>query len=261
MLAGGSLVLIIVGAGLLAPWLGLQDPIAQNLGERLAPPSVSHLLGTDAFGRDVFSRVVYAARIDVPLAVLGALLPALVGTALGTLAAVGGRAADYVIMRVGELAQAFPAYIFFIVAAFVVGPGVSTFLAAALLVTWVSYARIVRAQTLVTREADFMKAAHTSGIARWRVVVRHLVPNAIPQAVVYLASDVVFALVALSSLSYLGLGIAEPTPEWGNMIAAGQPYLRSAWWLSTVPGIMIVLVGIAFVLLSEGLDDVRRIER
>jgi peptide/nickel transport system permease protein len=241
--------------------LGLADPIAQDLAARLRPPSPEHWLGTDAYGRDVLSRLIYAARVDLPLAILGALIPAVVGTILGTVAGYFGKVADFTLMRVAELAQAFPAYVFFIVAAFVVGPGVQTFLVTASLIAWVNYARIVRAQTFVVRESDYMKAAKTSGVGWSSLLFRHLLPNTVPQAITYFASDVVFALVALSSLSYLGLGIAEPTPEWGGMIAQGQAYIRSAWWLSTAPGVVTVIVGLAFVLISEGIDDMRRIER
>ena len=259
--AGAIPVLLLLLAGLLAPVLGVDDPVTQNLRARLRPPSTEHWFGTDAFGRDVFARALYAARVDIPLAVLGAALPAVVGSILGTLAGYFGRGVDFVVMRATELAQAFPAYIFFIIAAFVVGPGVTTFLGAALFVSWVSYARIVRSQTMVVREADFIKAARTSGISRIRILFRHLLPNTVPQAIIYFASDIVFALVALCSLSYLGLGIAEPRPEWGSMIAGGQAYVRSAWWLSTIPGLLIVAMGAAFASISEGIDDLRRLGR
>lgn len=258
---GVAPVMLLLAAALLAPLLGVADPLAQNLRARLQPPSDEHWFGTDAFGRDVFARSLYAARVDIPLAVLGAALPAVIGSTLGTLAGYFGRGVDFLVMRATELAQAFPAYIFFIIAAFVVGPGVTTFLGAALLISWVSYARIVRSQTMVVRESDFIKAARTSGISKARLLFRHLLPNTVPQAIIYFASDIVFALVALCSLSYLGLGIAEPNPEWGSMIAGGQAYVRTAWWLATIPGILIVGMGAAFAAISEGVDDLRRTDR
>ena len=158
-------------------------------------------------------------------------------------------------MRLADIVQAFPSYVLFLVVAFVVGPGPTAFITAAIVLAWASYARLVRAQVLVIRELEYVLAARTSGLGRIRVLVRHVLPNALPQAVVYFASDFVLALLALAGLSFLGLGIGQPTPEWGSMIATGQQYLRSAWWLATIPGLAIVLVGGAFSLVSEGIDD------
>lgn len=254
LVTGGSIIAVIVLLGVLAPLL-TRDPLAQDVRARLLPPSGAHWFGTDDLGRDVFARTIHAIRVDLPLAFLGSFLPGIVGVVLGALAGYVGGWFDSVVMRLADIVQAFPSYVLFLVIAFVVGPGPTAFIVAAVVLAWTSYARLVRAQVLVIRELEYVMAARTSGLGHLRVLGRHVLPNAMPQAIVYFASDLVLALLALAGLSFLGLGISQPTPEWGSMIATGQQYLRSAWWLATIPGLAVVLVGGAFALISEGIDD------
>lgn len=255
LLAGSTLLLIIVALGTLAPVLSGYDPEAQDIASRMLAPSWEHLFGTDALGRDVFTRTLYAVRVDLPIAVAAALLPAIAGAIIGAVAALAGPRTGRGIMRVADITQAFPHYVLYVLVAFILSPGAGAFIVGVLLVSWVSYTRIVRSQVLTIRELDYYRAARTSRLSRTRVLFRHVLPNALPQALIYFASDVVIALVALSSLSFLGLGIPQPTPEWGSMIADGQSYLRTAWWLTVFPGLAIVITGLAFSLLNEGLDD------
>lgn len=258
LLAGISILAVITLAGVLASVLSPHDPLAQDISSRLLAPSLQHPFGTDALGRDVFSRTLHAIRLDLPLALAGALLPGILGVVVGAVAGLAGPRTSRWIMRVADVTQAFPQYVLFILVAFVLSPGVTAFLVGVLLVSWVSYTRIVRSQVLTIRELDYYRAAVTSRSSRARVLFRHVLPNAMPQAIVYFTSDVVIALLALSGLSYLGLGVPQPTPEWGSMIADGQAYLRNAWWLTTFPGLAIVVSGLAFSLLNEGLDDRNR---
>lgn len=258
LLAGVSILAVITLAGVLASVLSPHDPLAQDISSRLLAPSLQHPFGTDALGRDVFSRTLHAIRLDLPLALAGALLPGILGVVVGAVAGLAGPRTSRWIMRVADVTQAFPQYVLFILVAFVLSPGVTAFLVGVLLVSWVSYTRIVRSQVLTIRELDYYRAAVTSRSSRTRVLFRHVLPNAMPQAIVYFTSDVVIALLALSGLSYLGLGVPQPTPEWGSMIADGQAYLRNAWWLTTFPGLAIVVSGLAFSLLNEGLDDRNR---
>lgn len=255
IVAGAVVLLLVALAGVFANVISPYDPIVHDLENRLAPPSSEHPFGTDDLGRDVFSRTLHAIRIDLAIALVGALIPAVIGSLLGALAALAPRWLGGLIMRAADITQAFPGYVLFVLMAFIFGPGITAFIVGIALISWVSYARIVRTQVLGIRELDYFRAVKASPMSRSRVLFRHVLPNASPQAVVYFASDIVIALLSLSGLSYLGLGIPAPTPEWGSMLAAGQAYIRTAWWLTTFPGLAIVVTGLAFVLLSEGLDD------
>lgn len=256
---GFGILLALVVAAYLVPALSGIDPTAQHLDQRLVAPSGAHLFGTDDLGRDVFVRSIAAARVDLPLAVLGALIPAIIGCVLGLVAGYAGRLVDTIVMRLGDILQSLPSYIFLIIVAFIVGPGVTAFLIAAAVISWVIYARLIRSQVLVLRELDYVHAARLSGLGARRVLLRHVLPNALPQVIVYLAADAVLSLTFLAGLSFLGLGIPEPTPEWGLMVRSGTLYLGTSWWLSTFPGLMIVLTGGALALVSDGLDERGRV--
>lgn len=257
MQTGIGILVVLLAAGFIAQLVA--DPIAQDLTQRLMPPSLANPFGTDELGRSVFVRSLSAATLDIPLAIGAALLPAIAGTLLGLLAGYGGRTADTVVMRVGDMLQAFPSYVLMIVVVFMIGPGVAAFVIAIAIINWVAYARLVRSQVLVIREQDFIHAARVSGFGGMRIAVRHVLPNAMPQVVVYLAADAVLALIMLSGLSFLGLGVAPPTPEWGLMIDQGRLFLQTAWWLTTFPGLMIVAAAAGFSLMSDALDDGSRV--
>lgn len=244
-------VLIAVFAPLLAPY----DPLALHPLNALEPPSPAHPLGTDELGRDVLSRLIFAARVDLPVGVLGALLPAVVGTVLGAIAAYHGGWRDALVMRTADVVQAFPTYILIIALVFVLGQGVPSILVAFTIIAWVVYARLIRSEVLRIRGLDYVVAARVAGLPSRRILWRHVVPNAIGQTLVYLPSDIVIATLGLAALSFLGLGIQPPTPEWGAMIAAGQPYIRDQWWLSTVPGLVVVGFGLGLSLIGEGIEE------
>ena len=258
MRSGVGLLAVLVVAGIVVP-LVHGSVNTENLLDRLLPPSGAHPFGTDELGRDLFARCLAAVRIDLPLGIAGAVLPAVLGTALGLISGYAGKWADQVIMRIGDMIQAFPSYILLVILAFIVGPGVESFLISLAILSWVAYARLVRSQVLLLREQDFIHAARLGGIGSRRVLVRHLLPNVLPQVIVYLAADATFALITLSGLSFLGLGIAEPTAEWGLMLDNGRLFINSAWWLTAFPGLMIVLAAGAFALISDALDDRSRI--
>lgn len=233
----------------------LVDPTKQNLKNRLLPPSADHWFGTDELGRDVFSRVVHAVLVDLPIGVLCAALAALLGTLIGALAGSRGGWVDALIMRIADIVQAFPTYIFLVALVFALGAGTRSFIVAMVVLGWVTYARLVRSEILRVRDLDFVSAAHLSGFGRARVLFRHILPNSMGQVVVYLASDVVLVLLLLAGVSFFGLGVPPPTPEWGQMIAAGQKYLRDQWWIVTFPGLAIVITGCAVALVADGLED------
>ena len=252
---GAAIVLVYVLIALLAPVLAPHDPLAQDPLDALASPSAMHLLGTDELGRDVLSRLIYAARVDLLVGFLGALLPALVGTLLGAIAGYRGGWRDAVVMRTADVVQAFPTYILIIALVFALGQGVSSILVAFTIIAWVAYARLIRSEILRVRGLDYVLAARAAGLPRRRILWLHVLPNAANQILVYLPSDIVIATLGLAALSFLGLGIRPPTPEWGAMIAAGQPYIRDQWWLATVPGLVVVGFGLGLSLIGEGIEE------
>lgn len=255
LVAGIVILVALLFAGTLVPALLHIDPTAQNLAQRLMSPSAQHPFGTDDLGRDILIRCIAAAVVDIPLALLGSIIPAVIGSALGLVAGFGGRVVDAIVMRLGDILQSLPSYVFLIAVAFIVGPGVGAFLVAAAFISWVIYARLIRSQVLVLRELDFVHAARLSGIGIVRVLARHVLPNAVPQVIVYLAADMVISLTYLAGLSFLGLGVPAPTPEWGLMVKDGTLYLGTAWWMATFPGLFIVLTGGALAFISDALDE------
>lgn len=255
---GLGIALAFVAIAILAPLLAPYDPLAQDPVNRLASPSSAHLLGTDALGRDVLSRLIYATRVDLPIGLAAVLLPAAIGTLLGVLAGYFGRWPDGLIMRVSDLVQAFPAYILVIALVVAFGQGALSIIVAFTVLGWVVYARIVRTEVLRIRSLPYIQAAETAGLPSTRIIRRHILPNSIGQTLVYLPSDVVFATLGLAAFSFLGLGIPAPTAEWGSMIAAGQPYLQDQWWLAVAPGVMIVIYGFALSLIGDGLEEAQR---
>ena len=252
---GAGIVLVYVLIALLAPVLAPHDPLAQDPLNALASPSGTHPLGTDELGRDVLARVIYAARVDLVVGFLGALLPAMVGTLLGAIAAYRGGWRDSAVMRTADVVQAFPTYILIIALVFALGQGISSILVAFTIIAWVAYARLIRSEILRVRGLDYVLAARAAGLPRRRILWLHVLPNAGSQTLVYLPSDIVIATLGLAALSFLGLGIRPPTPEWGAMIAAGQPYIRDHWWLATVPGLVVVGFGLGLSLIGEGVEE------
>ena len=261
LFAGIGILLVIVLAAVFAPLLTSQSPIHQNLLDTLAPPGGAHLLGTDDLGRDVFSRLLYGARTDLRVAFIAVLFPFTIGTALGALAGYAGGWVDGLIMRLADIVVAFPFYVLIIALVFVLGPGTRSIYIAITVVSWVSYARIIRGETLVTRRLEYVQAAQVAGLSHTRTVLRHILPNVMSQAIVFAMSDIVLDILAIVTLGYLGLGVTPPTPDWGGMIAAGQQFLTTNWQIATIPGLAVVLTGLGLALLGDGLADILRVDR
>ena len=261
---GGQPVALYLGGGLIACWLLLAlfagliapyDPDAHDLAAFLQPPNLAHPFGTDNFGRDVFSRIIHGARVDLEMGVMGVIWPFMLGTLLGSLAAYFGGVADMLIMRLVDITLAFPFLVLMIAIIAVLGPGLTSFYIAMALVGWVSYARLVRAQILVLKGSEFILAARNLGYGPLRIIFRHMLPNALVPSIVFSMSDVVLVILAGSSISYLGLGVQPPTAEWGVMIAEGQNFMTTAWWISAFPGCAIVFLALGFSLLADGLGE------
>jgi peptide/nickel transport system permease protein len=261
---GLAIAAIYVIAGVFATFITRHDPLQQDLLNRLGKPSGSHLLGTDALGRDVLSRLVHSVRVDLRVALLATTFAVLIGSFLGIVAGFVGGIVDTIVMRVADLVLAFPVLVLFLAVLAAVGPGHGWWflgpgeppvIIVAAAVGWVVYARLVRGEILRIRQLDYVVAARAGGLSERRVLIRHVLPNALNQTVVYVVVDVGLVVLALASLSFLGLGIPVPIAEWGSMIADGKPYLATHWWLVVAPGLAIAGLGIGLALVGDGLDD------
>ncbi len=247
-------VLVAIGAPLLTPY----DPIAQKLDDAFQPPfSANHFLGTDNFGRDVWSRIVYSTRLDLQIGLISVLFPFVFGSLVGIASGYLGGRLDTFFMRIVDIMMAFPFLILVVAIMSILGPGLSNLYIAFGLVGWIPYARIARAETLATRHLEYVQAARTIGCTTPRIMLRHILPNVIGPGLVYVFTGMVLAILIGATLSYLGLGPQPPTPEWGAMIAAGRQFLLQAWWLTALPGFALLILGVALSLIGDGLADKR----
>lgn len=260
-IAGVLFIALLGVVAAAAPWLAPQDPTRQSLRGRLSPPTLegadgrSHLFGTDHLGRDVLSRVIYGSRVSLVIGFSAVVVGGLLGSALGILAGFAGRRVDGVIMTIADAQLAFPFILLAIGIIAVLGPSFPTLVVVIGLSGWVSYARILRSQVLVLRSREFVEAIHALGGSVWRVVLRHVLPNVMSSIVVVATLELARSIVLEATLSFLGLGIQPPTPSWGGMIQEGRDYLDSAWWISTFPGIVLMLTSIVVSRTGDGLRD------
>jgi peptide/nickel transport system permease protein len=261
LVAGIVIVGLLVLAALLAPVLSPYDPIKQDLVNALAPPSSTHLLGTDKFGRDVLSRLLWGARVDLRVGFIAVLIPFVIGTVVGGVAGYFGGWLDTVLMRIVDVFFAFPFYVMVIVLVFVLGSGEASIYIAIAAVSWVSYAKIVRGEVLVAKEQDYVVAARLGGLSHARILLRHIGPNVLSQAIIYGMSDIVMDIMAIVTLGYLGLGIAPPTAEWGSIISDGQEFITTQWQQATIPGLAVVVTSLGLSWLGDGLSDLLSPER
>jgi peptide/nickel transport system permease protein len=252
---GLALVLLLlalaIGGGALAPY----PPTQTNLAERLQPPSARHLMGTDNFGRDIFSRVLSGARISLQVALVVLSISVVIGFLVGAVAGLAGGIADELLMRLTDLFIAFPALVFAAAIAATLGRSLENTMIALATVYWPWYARLVRSQVLVIAQQDYIVATRALGLPPWRVIWRHILPNVLPLILVQLSLDAGYAILSTSSLSFLGLGAQPPSPEWGAMLTAAREFVREAWWYMAFPGLALTLTVLGFNLLGDGLRD------
>jgi peptide/nickel transport system permease protein len=260
LLIGSAILLVLILSSVFASWISPHDPIQQNLTNTLRPPSALHPFGTDNFGRDIFSRVLHATKLDLQIGVLCVLFPWIIGVALGCVAGYFGGWADTIIMRVVDTFSAFPFLIMVIGIIAIIGPGLTGMYIALTLAGWSAYARIIRGEILVVKKSEYAQAARALGYSNARIMFRHILPNVIAPAIVFSMSDIVLVILSTTSLSFLGLGVQPPTPEWGSMIAEGKGFILTAWWMVTLPGLAIVLVGLALSMFGDGITDLMRTE-
>ncbi|MCW2878698.1 MAG: Nickel transporter permease [Sphaerisporangium sp.] len=256
LIIGLTLFGLLILAAVFAPLITSADPVAQNLPQSLLPPgSPGHLLGTDRFGRDVLARLLYGARIDLRVGVLAVVSPLIIGTILGLISGWFGGWFDTVLMRIVDMVVAFPFFVLVIGLVFALGPGTGSIYVAITMVGWVAYARIVRGEVLIAKNQEYALAARASGLPTWRILLRHLLPNVVLQAVVFSMSDIVLTILAIVTLGYLGLGVPPPTPDWGSMIQEGQQFMLTQWYLAALPGFAVVITGLALALIADGLVE------
>jgi peptide/nickel transport system permease protein len=262
LIVGGVLVALIVLSALAAPLLAPYDPNQQDLLHALAAPGTAgHPLGTDQFGRDLLSRALYAGRVDLLIAFAATCVTVVFGSLYGLVAGFSGRRVDAVLMRIVDVVFAFPLIVLVLAVIAILGGGLLNMLIAMWAVTWVPYSRIVRGEVLVLKQRDYTLAARALGYSNARIMFRHVLPNAIAPALVYAMVDAVNNVSIGAALGFLGLGVADPTAEWGKMIADAQQYIATNWWLAAVPGVMIALFGLGLSLIGDNLADWLRGER
>jgi peptide/nickel transport system permease protein len=255
-IAIGAVVLVLfLFAAAFAAVLSPTDPLAQNVANGLKPPSAEHLLGTDKLGREIFSRLLYGARISLFVGLSVVVLAGALGTLLGVIAGYLGGWADEALMRITDIFFAFPALILAMAIAGALGPSLQNALIAISAVTWPVYARLIRGQVLTLKEREFVLAARTVGVPERQIVLRHLLPNTLAPLLVQTSFDMGGAITAVAGLSFIGFGAQPPTPEWGVMISEGRNYMATQWWLAAFPALAILLVVGGFNLLGDGLRD------
>jgi peptide/nickel transport system permease protein len=250
----GAWVLLALFAPLVAPY----DPTAIDIMNALKAPEGSHWFGTDQVGRDVFSRVLWGARIDLLMCVAGVLPPLVIGTTIGLLSGYYGGVVDTLLMRLFDLTAAFPFFVLVLAIVGVLGPGLFNFFIALALVGWVTYARLVRAEVMGIRDSEYVQAAQCLGYSDRVILLRHVLPNAFGPVVAYAVSDAVLVMLAGASFGFLGMGAQPPLAEWGVMIADGSPFIRQAWWICTFPGLAAISLGLGLAFLGDGLGHLRR---
>jgi peptide/nickel transport system permease protein len=261
VVAGGLFVLALVLVALAAPWVAPQDPTRQSLRARLKAPTLeapdgrAHLLGTDHLGRDVLSRMLWGARVSLLVGFAAVGVGGLVGAGLGIVAGYRRGWADTAIMTIADAQLAFPFILLAIGIIAVLGPSFPTLIVVIGLSGWMSYARVLRSQVLVLRSREFVDAIHALGGSVPRVIGRHILPNILSSLVVIATLELARSIVLEATLSFLGLGVQPPTPSWGGMIQEGREYLDSAWWISTCPGVLLMLTSLAVSRTGDWLRD------
>jgi peptide/nickel transport system permease protein len=251
---GLAIILMWAIAAAIAPLTGMRDPLAQKIGDRLKPPSAEYWFGTDELGRDVFSRVIYGARISLPIGFVVIMFAMFIGSLVGATAGYIGGIYDLLIMRVADMILAFPSIVLALAIAAVLGPGIMNALIAMVLVWWPEYARLMRSQVLSVKNSEYVIAATAIGVPPIRMLVLHILPNTFAPILVKASLDAGSAILNIAALSFIGLGAVPPTPEWGAMISLGRYHFYN-WWLTTFPGLAILMVVLGYNFFGEGVRD------
>jgi peptide/nickel transport system permease protein len=254
-MTGLALVLGLFVVSVFAPWLAPYDPNQIDLKQVLMPPSPEHFLGTDTLGRDVLSRIIYGSQVSLKVGFVAVGLATLIGLFIGALAGYYGGWVDSGLMRLVDLMLCFPAFFLILAVIAVLEPSIWNIMAVIGLTSWMGVARLVRAEFLSLREREFVTAARALGAGDTRLILRHMLPNALAPVMVSATLGVAGAILTESALSFLGLGVQPPTPSWGNILTAGKDNIEIAWWLSVFPGLAILVTVMSYNLLGEGIRE------
>lgn len=255
-IAGTLIILSLILIAMVAPWLATHDPFDQILADRLFPPSLDYWFGTDNLGRDIYSRVIHGSRLTLMIAFVVALISGPIGLVVGVLSGYLGGMVDEVLMRLSDIFLAFPKLILAIAFAAALEPGLTNAIIAISIANWPSYARLVRAETLAVRNSDYIDAVRILGAGHTRIMFYHLTPMCLSTLIVRVSLDMGTIILIAAGLGFLGLGAQPPAPEWGLMVSDGRNYLVDQWWVSTIPGIAILVVVLGFNLVGDGLRDI-----
>ncbi|ATV46139.1 ABC transporter permease [Pectobacterium brasiliense] len=253
---GSAIVLMLILVAIFAPWIATHDPLVQDLANALQAPSAAHYFGTDEFGRDVFSRLVYGSRITLYIVALVSVTVGPIGLALGVVAGYYGGIVDTILMRITDIFISFPSLVLALAFVAALGPGLEHVVIAITLTAWPPIARLARAETLSLRHADFVSAVKLQGASSIRILLHHIVPLCLPSVIIRITMNMAGIILTAAGLGFLGLGAQPPDPEWGAMISAGRRYMMECWWLVTIPGLAILINSLAFNFLGDGLRDI-----
>jgi peptide/nickel transport system permease protein len=253
--AGAVVVLVMFALSFFAPFITPYEPNTLDAYHVLLPPSVSHWFGTDEVGRDVFTRMIYGARISLKVGFIAIGIATLIGTVVGLVAGYYGGLVDSLLMRFVDIMFCFPTFFLILAVITIREPSIINIMLIIGLTGWMGVARLVRAEVLTIRERDYVLAARAIGSSDLRIIFRHIMPNALGPVLVYATLGVAAAILTESSLSFLGIGVPPPTPSWGNILASGKEFLEFAWWLFLFPGLAITVTSLSYYLVGEGIRD------
>ena len=253
---GTVIILIFLSIAIFAPLLTSYNPTAQNMNERLLPPSAQHIFGTDQYGRDVFCRVVYGARVEVWIIFIVSIISVMIGIVVGITAGYFGGAVDEILMRITDMFLAFPRLVLAMALTAALGPNLTNTMIAIALVDWTVYARLGRAEAMKVKSQPYIEAIRAIGANDFRIIVFHVLPMSISPVIVQLTLRMGTIILTAAGLGFLGLGAQPPTPEWGAIVSGGRSYLVDQWWITTFPGMAIAFVVLGFNLLGDGIRDI-----
>ncbi|MBD3426339.1 MAG: ABC transporter permease subunit [Candidatus Omnitrophica bacterium] len=257
ILFGTVIIILMTASAVLAPFIATHDPLEINLSAetRLQAPSLEHFFGTDSLGRDIFSRMVYGARISLSVGFIAVIISLVIGVILGGISGYYGGRVDQIVMRLVEVMYCFPTFFLIMIVITFLGPSIVNVMVVIGLTSWAGLCRLVRAEFLTLRERDFVYSARVQGVSNRRIIFRHILPNALAPVYVSATLSVGAAILVESALSFLGLGVQIPTPSWGNILTMGKNYIDYAWWLTLFPGLAILITVLSFNLIGEGLRE------
>jgi len=252
---GFIIILLVIIISIFAPWIAPYNPTRANLGQTLSAPSMKHLLGTDLYGRDVLSRIIYGARIDIMIGIVLVVIEAGIGILIGLISGYYGGMIDAVLMRFTDMVWAFPPMVLALGLVVALGAGIMNVIIAIAVVSWAQFARVTRSEVQSVKEREFIEAARAIGENNFNIIFRYVLPNILAPNLVLATLAMPGALLTASAMSFLGFGVQPPTPEWGAILADGRGYLRVAPWIATFPGLAILFTVLGFNFLGDGLRD------